>query len=347
MPRNRFTKNEINIVSDSVPEITNQAISTAKIGIDCYLNNDFSAIIDPEKLSVKLLDSKRNGLKLRMISDLTMKDSSLYRDFVNYFEIRHTDHIPCNMILIDRSHFMTLLTSGSNKTRLLSIFDKSFVSAQQFLFDSLWSFALPFKEKIKEIEYGHGKSFTKNISKPSETVDIIKRSIKSSIDEILILFSEYEVLINSKKLGILKLLQEVTRSGIKVRIIVHCENKNIKDYLKGIFIENFPDVSVQYLQKSLQTKMTTMIFDRRTFLDISTDVSSDENYESLMGSSVYSNNEIKLNSLLSIFEFLWIQSDIDNQKVIKETYFKLFKGFNLRDETYKREWKFKVNKQKK
>ena len=90
-----------------------------------------------------------------------------------------------------------------------------------------------------------------------------------------------------------------------------------------------------------------MIFDRRTFLDISTDVSFDENSESVMGSSVYSNNEIKLNSLISIFEFLWIQSDIDNQKVIKEAYFKLFKGFNLRDETYKREWKFKVNKQKK
>ena len=331
-------------MSDSVAEITNQTISTAKIGIDCYLNSDFSAIIDPEKLSAKLLDSKRNGLKLRMISDLTMKDSSLYRDLVNYFEIRHTDQIPCNMILIDRNHFMTLLTSGSNKTKLLSIFDKSFVSAQQFLFDSLWSVALPFKEKIKEIEYGHGKSFTKYISKSSEIVDIIKRSIKSSIDEILILFSEYEVLVNSKKLGILKLLQGVTRSGIKVRIIVHCENKNIKDYLKGIFIENFPDVSLQYLQKSLQTKMTTMIFDRRTFLDISTDVSSDENSESLMGTSVYSNNEIKLNSLLSIFEFLWIQSDIDNQKIIKETYFKLFKGFNLRDETYKREWKFKINK---
>lgn len=83
-------------MSDSVPEITNQAISTAKIGIDCYLNNDFSTVIDPEKLLVKLLDFKRKGLKLRMISDLTMKDSSLYRDFVNYFEIRHTDQISCN-----------------------------------------------------------------------------------------------------------------------------------------------------------------------------------------------------------------------------------------------------------
>jgi hypothetical protein len=211
----------------------------------------------------------------------------------------------------------------------------------------LWNIALPFKEKIKEIEYGRGKSFTKNISKSLEILSIIRTSITSSIDEILVLFSEYEVLIRSKKLGILNLLQEATRSDIKVRIIVYCENNNIKDELKAMFIENFPDISVQYLQKSLQTKMTTMIFDRRTFLDISTEINSNENLEGIMGSCVYSNNEIKLNSLISIFEFLWIQSDIDNQKIIKEAYFKLFKGFNLRDETYKRDWTFETNSQKK
>ena len=60
--------------------------------------------------------------------------------------------------------------------------------------------------------------------------------------------------------------------------------------------------------------MTTMIFDRMTFLDISPDFNFSGSPEAGKGSSVYSNNEIKLNSLLSIFEFLWIQSDIDNQK---------------------------------
>jgi hypothetical protein len=92
--------------------------------------------------------------------------------------------------------------------------------------------------------------------------------------------------------------------------------------------------------------MTIIIFDRRTFLDITTKVNFNKNFESMMGSSVYSNNEIRLNSLISIFEFLWIQSDIDNQKIIKEAYFKLFKGLNLRDETYKRDWTFETNKRK-
>jgi hypothetical protein len=333
-------------VSDSIIDITFQAISKATIGIDCYLTNDFSGLIDPEKLSPKLLDLKHKGLKLRMISDISMKDSPIYRGFVNYFDIRHIDQIACNIILIDRTDFMTFLTNANNKTRLLAVSDKSFVSAQQFLFDSLWSIALPFKEKIKEIEYGHRKSFTENISKPSDILNIMRRSITSSIDEILVLFSEYEVLMHSKKFGILNLFEEATRNGIKVRIIVYCENNKIKDGLKIMFNENFSHISVQFLQKSLQTKMTTMIFDRRTFLDFSTDTNSTKRLQGVMGPSVYSNNEIKLSSLISIFEFLWIQSDIDNQKIIKEAYFKLFRGFSLPDETYKRNWMFETTKQK-
>jgi hypothetical protein len=38
---------------------------------------------------------------------------------------------------------------------------------------------------------------------------------------------------------------------MKVRIIVYCENNNIKDELKGMFIENFPDIS------SIFTKIIT------------------------------------------------------------------------------------------
>ena len=181
MSRNRSADNEINVVSDSIIDITFQAISKATTGIDCYLTNDFSGVIDPEKLSPKLLDLKHKGLKLRMISDISMKDSPIYRGFVNYFDIRHIDQIACNIILIDRTDFMTFLSNANNRTRLLAVSDKSFVSAQQFLFDSLWSIALPFKEKIKEIEYGHGKPFTNNITKPLEILGLIRRSITSSI----------------------------------------------------------------------------------------------------------------------------------------------------------------------
>lgn len=35
-----------------------------------------------------------------------------------------------------------------------------------------------------------------------------------------------------------------------------------------------------------------------------------------------------------------LQSELENLKKIRKTYFGLFKDFNLKDETYKREWSF-------
>ncbi len=347
MPNNCPADVEINELDSEVMEKILKIISKTTIGIDCFFNSDFSAVIDPERLLLELIHLRQSGLKLRLITDISMKDISFYREIVKYFDVRHLDLVACNIILVDGTEFLAYLSTAQNKTRLLHVSDQSFVSAQRFLFDSIWRIALPFKEKIKEIEYGHEKSFTNNITKPLEILGLIRRSITSSIEEILVLFSEYEVLTYSEEAGILNLLQDATSRGIKVRVIVYSENNRIKDKLKVIFNKKFPNVSVQYLQKALQTKMTTMIFDRRTFLDISTVVKSNQNFERIIGPSVYSNNEIKISSLISIFEFLWIQSDIDNQKIIKEVYFQLFKGFNLQDESYKRNWTFETDKQQK
>ncbi|MFI5407248.1 MAG: hypothetical protein ACHQ1D_12160, partial [Nitrososphaerales archaeon] len=56
--------------------------------------------------------------------------------------------------------------------------------------------------------------------------------------------------------------------------------------------------------------------------------------------STYSNSSATINSCVSIFESLWIQTELDSQKRIKQVYFQLFKGFKLKDENYDRQWSF-------
>jgi len=41
---------------------------------------------------------------------------------------------------------------------------------------------------------------------------------------------------------------------------------------------------------------------------------------------------------------LWIQSELDKQNKIKQAYFQMFKGLNLKDEIYTRKWSFNQNK---
>ena len=55
--------------------------------------------------------------------------------------------------------------------------------------------------------------------------------------------------------------------------------------------------------------------------------------------SSFSNNELLNDSaLLSFFDSLWIRSDIEKQNIIKQTYFKIFKEPQLKDENYRRKW---------
>jgi hypothetical protein len=66
-----------------------------------------------------------------------------------------------------------------------------------------------------------------------------------------------------------------------------------------------------------------------------------------VGIGIYSNNESTVSSCISIFETLWIQSEFDKQNKVKQAYFKMFKGFELRDEVYDRRWSFgQTTKQK-
>ena len=50
----------------------------------------------------------------------------------------------------------------------------------------------------------------------------------------------------------------------------------------------------------------------------------------------FSNNELNVSALLSFFDSLWIRSDIEKQNIIKQTYFKIFKEPQLKDENYRR-----------
>ena len=185
--------NEISIGSSSIAKITLQDISRAREGIDCFLSSKFFSYVDSIGLSLKFLDLKKKELRLRMISDISLKQASLYRGFLNYFEIRHFDKIAYNILLIDDSEFVMFLNENNDKRRLLRMSDKTFVSAQQFLFNSLWNIALPYKEKSKEFEYDKEKSFTKDVSKSYEIRNIIRKSIRSSIDEILVYFQNLKL----------------------------------------------------------------------------------------------------------------------------------------------------------
>ncbi len=98
------------------------------------------------------------------------------------------------------------------------------------------------------------------------------------------------------------------------------------------------------IPKPLESNLITIIMDQAISLAIEISDDSQTSVEKAIKSAVYSNSEITVSSCLSIFDTLWIQSELDKQNKIKQAYFQMFKGLNLKDEIYTRKWSFNQNK---
>jgi hypothetical protein len=90
----------------------------------------------------------------------------------------------------------------------------------------------------------------------------------------------------------------------------------------------------------LPTKITTLIVDQTKSLTVEVNDDTKENFQEAIGLATYSNSESTVFSNVSMFESLWIQSELDKQNKARQTYFQMFKGFKLKDEVYSRRWSF-------
>lgn len=87
-------------------------------------------------------------------------------------------------------------------------------------------------------------------------------------------------------------------------------------------------MSLQYIAKALETKISTLVIDQAVSLAIEINDDTKITFEESTGIAIYSNSESKISSSLTIFETLWIQSEIDIQNKVKQAYFQCLRGFN-------------------
>ena len=75
------------------------------------------------------------------------------------------------------------------------------------------------------------------------------------------------------------------------------------------------------IPKPLESNLITIIMDQAISLAIEISDDSQTSVEKAIKSAVYSNSEITVSSCLSIFDTLWIQSELDKQNKIKQVLF--------------------------
>ena len=261
---------------------------------------------------------KNRGIKVRFITEITKENLYYSKELMKIVELRHLDGIKGNFGISDRVEYRASPTSkqeGTPSEYIISTM-KSFVEQQQYFFDMLWSKAIPAKQRIKEIEEGARREFVETIRDPSEIQKIGFDLIKKAEEEILILFSTANAFHRQEKAGALELLKEAaTLRGVKVRILVLIYNNTANER-----IQQMKDVAIDIrtIKPTFQNKLTILVIDRSICLTVELKDDTRETSDESIGLATHSNSEATVFSYASIFENLWIQTQLHKRRQQQE-----------------------------
>lgn len=305
-----------NIVRNQV-----EGLSFTKIQHDACVDHTFPAsLLSSKMVWDKCLELRNRGVKIRTITEITTKNIAYCKRMVERMELRHLDDIRGNFSISDRKtyHGTAAMREGEPPTEGIRSTTKVFVEQQQYFFETLWSKAIPARQRIKEIEQGAKRDFVETITDPYEIQKFGFELIKKAEEEILILFSTANAFRRQVKAGALALLKEAaSQRSVKIRILVPVDDNN-----EAIIIAangtrrqlNELGIDIRQIKKeeeiySLQNKLTLLIVDQSVCLTVELEEDKEEETsEEAIGLATYSNSESTIFAYMSIFENLWMHT---------------------------------------
>ncbi|HET7148730.1 MAG TPA: hypothetical protein VFI73_09565 [Candidatus Nitrosopolaris sp.] len=305
--------------AEKITEFNLQHFATTQVKIDACFDNIFPSIIaSDERIKNGMTELVDRGIKVRLVTEITKENINYCKEIMKFSEVRHLEGVKGNFGIIDeREYDMHIIHQESQApTQLIYCNVKSSVEAQQFLFNTLWTKAIPAEEKIAEIEEGLKPAFIQTFRDADEIQRIGFDVVKSAKEEILILFSTANSFLRQERVGLIRILRDVAaQSDVKIRILTHTnsETSGFLDSLKSINGLDF-----RPLKESLQTRLTTLIVDRKLSLEVEVKDDTKDNSSEAVGLATYSNSESTVWTHTSIFETLWMQAELKDKRYVRE-----------------------------
>jgi hypothetical protein len=351
--------------------IISKTISNTKKSLDCIFDHRWLFTqIDDTILLNSIIKLKLIGITSRFITKITKDNMAYCKKIMKYSELKHSDKVLGYLGISDSQFFFNYLVSENskenkvvedikdipqNEIHLLSINNQSFVQEQQFLFDNLWNHSTFAREKITEIERKVVENIISNktIENKEEVLQTLCKIIESSIDQVLILFPNTSSFWDIYNEGILTTIKNAINRDVTVKILIHINDDKEEDKIKKDSIrqklkaeKKEIEINTNFFSKRLQQQYVLFVIDEAMSAMIETKGhgSDKESSSIIIGAADFSKNISQISSFVSMFDMLWIQTEIEKQSKVKQTYFQMFKGLKLKTEIYKRKWAFEEQK---
>jgi hypothetical protein len=348
--------------------IISRIISNTEKSLECIFDHRWLlAQVDDPTLLTLIIKLRLKGISSRFITKITKDNMSYCKKIMKYSDLKHSDKVSGYLGISDSHRFFNYLSSQKLKedtveshkdnsqveTHLVNINNQSFVHQQQYLFENLWNHSTFAREKITEIERKVVENIISNktIEDKEEIIQTLFKIIESSIDQILILFPNIDSFWNIYNEGIVTTIKNAIDRDVTVKILIHIsdnDEKNkeaIRNKLKNEKKEI--EINTNFFSKQLQQQYVLFVVDEAMSATIEKFFESEKSSTRMTWSATFSKNVSHISSSVSMFDILWIQSDFEKQAKLKQTYFQMFKGFRLKDETYKRKWAFEQQQEDK
>jgi len=329
---------------DSYNSVSWRLLSSASRKIDCYLDHASKQGPSFTKALMEFLvgPNKRKELEIRIITNISKEHLSTCKQLMKYAEVYHIEGLFGSFYIIDDAAYLYEVEEKNQNLeharRLLYSTYPQFVKLQQQLFESLLGKALPAKEKLKAIERGTGSEFIEPIRDPSKALQLAKEIIGSASFEVLVLLSTLNSFYRAENEGLLDLLGDASSRGTNVRVLVKIDDETMRDVSKQKIKQKHDRINVNFIERSVKSKITTIIVDQTFSLAMEVGDDSKDEFSAATGLSTYSNSESTVFTYYSMFENLWIQAELEREGKVRQAYFHMFKGQKLKDEVYRKKW---------
>ncbi|PWU80392.1 MAG: hypothetical protein DLM72_12480 [Candidatus Nitrosopolaris wilkensis] len=289
-----------------------EILSRSKSNVDiCADFRAPSVSIEVEPYNKALLVLRSRGLRLRQITEITKDNLSFSKELMMLAEVRHLDGVKGNFMTSEKEYLAPVLLSQKENVTSQIVYSnvKEVVEQQKYLFETLWTKAIPAVQIIQEIEEGIKPGVIDIIRNPIEIQNIFIDLIKSSTKEIMIMIPTTNTVHRQADIGILQLLKKVaTDNHINIRILAPLNDYSVEEKIQNVLTcsSQSPLIQVRNIETSSATKSTIMITDRKQSLVTEINDDSKDTFIDALGFATYSNSRSTVLSYVSIFESFWL-----------------------------------------
>jgi two-component system, OmpR family, sensor histidine kinase VicK len=324
---------------DKTTEAIIEFLYSAEVSMNICADHTWPSVaMGVEVYKKGLFELKTRNVKFRAIADITKDNIEYCKELMQIAELRHLDGIKGNFGISEKAYTASAtLQEAALLQQVIYSNVKAILEQQQYVFETLWSKAIPAEGKIKEIEQGLEPDIIEVIQNPAKTTELYLDLIKNAKREILLIFPTTNAIIRQNRAGALQLLKEAAeQTKVNVRILMPAVDLDAntlasinKDYtvkykqdddtnynnIKKLLLSDSLDnkIDIRHIKKVSETKATILIVDRKYSLVIELRDDNEYAFEQAIGLSTYSTSRPGVLSYISIFESLWTQTELYEQ----------------------------------